>query len=164
MSTDIDTLRVLEVQRAQEAEAALLRAREPKAAERDYLTIEEAAEYCRLGVSEFYERAKLYNIPHGTALGTKKRIYRRYDLQRFIEWHGFGQGAHIGRSSGPGPTSTPRPGRRRGTRKASDAATPSTATSRSSPSKPSSASSSTPGTGSDPGPRPPLSIVGGKTT
>jgi hypothetical protein len=53
---DIDFIRALEVHKAQEAEAALARARAAKAEERDLPhRSKRRPTYCRLGVSEFYE-------------------------------------------------------------------------------------------------------------
>lgn len=157
--TDIDILRALEEQK----HAATRIKPTPAPAVKEYLTVAEAARYCSLSESEFRARAKLYNIPHGKALGTSKRLYRKHDLQRAIEWHGFGQGDRIGNSPGPAPILTPRRGRKHGTPEASAAALKSPGKKRGSRSMSSDASSSSQSTVS----RLPTrlrSISGGKTT
>lgn len=64
----------------------------------DYFTVEQAARYCGLSLSAFREQAELLRIPRGRALRTRKVLYRRSDLQRAIEWHGFGGGARHDRA------------------------------------------------------------------
>lgn len=67
----------------------------------DYFTIAQAARFCGLKESAFRERAEALGIPSGTALGTRKPVYRRVDLVRAMEWHGFGrQPADIRRPRG----------------------------------------------------------------
>ena len=59
----------------------------------DYFTVQQAARFCGLKETAFRERAEAVRIPVGTALGTRKPVYRRADLVRAMEWHGFGQSA-----------------------------------------------------------------------
>lgn len=60
----------------------------------DYFTIEQAARFCGLKETTFRDQAVQLGIPVGKALGTRKPVYRRADLVRAMEWHGFGQSAH----------------------------------------------------------------------
>lgn len=127
----------------------------------EYLDVHQAARYCRLAVSEFRKQAKLYKIPNGTALGTTKRLYRKHDLRKAIEWQGFGQEVRTGSSRGR--SATMKQARGKGDLSALVDAARYPATTRSGRSKSSSAISSSKSTGSQR--RAALrSIAGGKTT
>lgn len=66
----------------------------------DYFTVEQAARYCGLSVSAFRDQAQLLGLTHGNALLTRRVLYRRTDLQKAIEWHGFGGAATAPRRRG----------------------------------------------------------------
>jgi hypothetical protein len=53
----------------------------------DYLDEDQAAYYCRLGVSTFREQVRFLCIPRLKMLGTRRIVYRRADLQRAVEYH-----------------------------------------------------------------------------
>lgn len=52
---------------------------------KDYLTETEAAHYACLSLSAFREKSKEYGILPIRVLGTRKKAYRKADIQRAIE-------------------------------------------------------------------------------
>jgi hypothetical protein len=69
----------------------------------DYFTAEQAARYCGLKLTAFYEQVNLLQIPRGRAFMTRRALFRRIDLQRAIEWHGFGVRPTTAPGRGPIP-------------------------------------------------------------
>lgn len=73
----------------------------------DYFTVEQAARYCGLSVSAFRAEAEKIQLARGKALTTRRVLYRREDLRRAIEWHGFG--GHVQADTAPPPKRRGRP-------------------------------------------------------
>ena len=78
--------------------AVAAQTREARLAQREYLTVREAAEFARVGYSTWRQKVQPI-FPPGVFLG--KRLYRRTDVQAFIE-----QAAKWQRSTGAASPTT----------------------------------------------------------
>ena len=59
--------------------------RTPDLVQKDYLTIQEAAAYCCVGLSTFYEIMQEIGLQPFRVRGRNVSCFRKADLQRFME-------------------------------------------------------------------------------